>query len=395
MNEVFILGSGFSKAINNEMPLLSDLNKKIEDKIFSENKEGNIYKQLYIDLISSNHFVNFEEILTYLYQNYPWKSEEDRNLGSALYIYLVRIMTEILIKEEEKFTITKENQDIFKFIQYIILNNSHVITFNYDTMLEKITIENFRPYYSEEIKGVTNLNYVNTTESINGIRIFVDFNKKFTSSENKIKVIENNKIIEFYVYDHNLEVRELEDFYTNKMKENYDRGLFNAFKTTYSNNIQNEKFSELDFYFMPFTTLPRRTTTIFGTSIHESYRLYKLHGSTNLYYFKDNISSQIYLAQGHIKLKVDEDLGKKDLIPLIIPPIFDKSIFMNVNAIRTIWTDAKNAIRSADKIYIIGYSIPESDLTVKYLLKSNISDKAQIFLINIDLGMKDRIESYF
>lgn len=394
MNEVFILGSGFSKAIKNEMPLLLELNKRIEEKIFS-NKKENIYKKLYSDFIISNHFSNFEEILTFLYQDYPWKSDEDKNLSSALFIYLVNIMTKIFENEETEFKITDKNDAIKDFIRYLILNNSHVITFNYDTLIEKITMENYRPHYSEVLKGKTGNNYINSAESINGIKIFVDYENKKTDSLNKIKIIENNKIIEFYVFSHDLEIRELEDFFVNVMKDKYDRELYNTFKNTYLNKIQNNKFSLLDFYQMPFTRLTTRTTTVLASSMHDIFRLYKLHGSINWYYFKENVSSQIYLYEGYLGRKNHEAIGKKDLIPLIIPPVFDKSIFMNVIAIRTLWADARDAIKLANEIYIIGYSIPESDLVVKYLLKSNINKKTQIFLINTDIDMHKRVKNYF
>ena len=392
--EVFILGSGFSKAIKNGMPLLSELNKRIEEKIISSKKE-NIYKKLYSDFIISNHFSNFEEILTFLYQDYPWKSDEDKNLSSALYIYLVNIMTKIFENEEIEFKIPNKNNAIKDFIRYLILNNSHVITFNYDTLIEKVTKENFRPHYAEELKGETTNNYINSTESINGIKILIDYENEKTDTQNKIKIIETNKIFEFYVFSHDLGIRELEDYYFNFMKDKYTRELYNTFKNIYLNKIQNDEFSLLDFYQMPFTRLTSRTTIVLGSSIHDIFRLYKLHGSINWYYFKENISSQIYLYEGRLSLKDHEAIGKKDLIPLIIPPIFDKSIFMNVNTIRTLWADAKDAIKSANEIFIIGYSIPESDLTVKYLLKSNINKEAKIFLINIDVDMDKRVKNYF
>ena len=81
----------------------------------------------------------------------------------------------------------------------------------------------------------------------------------------------------------------------------------------------------------------------------------------------------------------------QDLKPIIIPPIVDKSSFMSINSLKLIWESARTALRDANKIFILGYSLPESDLTVKLLLKNFIKENAEILIVDIKRRNDDEI----
>ena len=58
-------------------------------------------------------------------------------------------------------------------------------------------------------------------------------------------------------------------------------------------------------------------------------------------------------------------------MPLIVPPSWDKAQFKEI--LGTIWNEAGREIKEAKRIFIIGYSLPETDLYFKYLLYTTLS----------------------
>lgn len=72
---VCILGTGFSKAIYSEIPLLLELSKEVEKRIKDSERPGykEEYKIVYEKYIGEKNLNNFEDILTYTYSKIPWK----------------------------------------------------------------------------------------------------------------------------------------------------------------------------------------------------------------------------------------------------------------------------------------------------------------------------------
>jgi len=297
MNEIFILGSGFSKAINENMPLTNNLKKDIETKIKSTNTYMNweIYNSL------SKNITDFEELISLLFQNFPWKSEEEQSHFYSIFLTFSKFLA-ILIKEKQESYDYENNPFLEKFINYLRKNQSIIITFNYDTILETAASPTLGPIMSPN-----------------------------------------------------------------------------------------------EYYKMPITKLINRVasggTAKFGEDI---FRLLKLHGSINWYYSGKilNQPAQVYLEIGH-HWKEDEEIAKKDLCPLIIPPVFDKTGFMNLNFINVIWRDAKKYLRNSNRIYIIGYSVPDADLNIKLMLKTCVKKDAEIFLVNTDKSIIRRVRNIF
>ena len=67
--------------------------------------------------------------------------------------------------------------------------------------------------------------------------------------------------------------------------------------------------------------------------------------------------------------------------PVIIPPTWQKE-YINPN-LTEIWLKAEREIQKAKKIFIIGYSLPESDVNVRYLLKKGLYRKEGDVEVNI------------
>lgn len=148
------------------------------------------------------------------------------------------------------------------------------------------------------------------------------------------------------------------------------------------------------FYKQPIVGLSSRLSDAsFGLkSWHNDYKwkelpsIHKLHGSTNWLWSANNPSDTIYCSS-----KNDDENLKKDLSEYIIPPILDKTNFYNHNILKSIWTDAHRCLQEADEIYIIGFSFPVTDLSVKFLFNSVMQNKKpKIYVINTKEALNPR-----
>ena len=108
-----------------------------------------------------------------------------------------------------------------------------------------------------------------------------------------------------------------------------------------------------------------------GTNIPcRALKLYKLHGSVSWYKTHgESNSDPIYGYSGfspglHSREKL---LGDKRRF--IAPPVHDKSTLLSHESMRNLWRQAKNnALAPADNLYVIGYSLPETDMAMRALL---------------------------
>ena len=91
-----ILGAGFSKAFNRNMPTMEDLNQEIR----SDFEDDEVWRSKpYLDSID-----DFELLLSYLGSDQPWKSVAEDHEDKALFSKIKeRLAEEILNKEWEAF----------------------------------------------------------------------------------------------------------------------------------------------------------------------------------------------------------------------------------------------------------------------------------------------------
>jgi len=70
--------------------------------------------------------------------------------------------------------------------------------------------------------------------------------------------------------------------------------------------------------------------------------------------------------------------------PIVVPPTFTKS-YENPFLV-SIWFQAENVLQKATRVYFIGYSMPESDIHIQYLLKKSLfrqdGNSPRIIIIN-------------
>jgi hypothetical protein len=114
-------------------------------------------------------------------------------------------------------------------------------------------------------------------------------------------------------------------------------------------------------------------------------KLLKLHGSLN-WAFCPVCNSIELCREGKISDRIIAEkipCGKDGATqhPLLIPPTWLK-VYDNAHLVK-IWLESEHALRKANTIFFIGYSLPESDFHVRYLLKkslfrSNISPRVVV-----------------
>ena len=112
----------------------------------------------------------------------------------------------------------------------------------------------------------------------------------------------------------------------------------------------------------------------------QTFSLFKLHGSTNWHYSgrRDFFGEPIYYSEVSPwgpSFTEDERVSiqsSRHREPLIIPPVMEKSTFFTNESIRRIWREASMALERATRVFVIGYSLPQSDLGMQFFLKQSL-----------------------
>ncbi len=99
--------------------------------------------------------------------------------------------------------------------------------------------------------------------------------------------------------------------------------------------------------------------------------LFKLHGSLNWLYCPTCIILDITPFEKSVaKLVYESKRCEKcngNVVPIIVPPTFFK--VMSNHFLEQIWYKSDELLRTAKRIIFCGYSFPDADIHIKYLLK--------------------------
>ncbi len=313
--KVFVFGAGFSKDIAN-YPTLEELTEEVLEIIEDEsnvNSEAKEIAEFIIKRVPSGIKNNIEHTLTYLYQEFPWRTEKENLAFKSAYQLIVEKLPGIFDNIARYKKVNKSCDEAQKLIDYCRRYELPIITFNYDTLIE---------YLYLGIKPKSQNNYL--------------------------------------------------DF----------AGLYQ--------------------YPMKLIT-EREPGGVWWGENDDSFPLFKLHGSINWFYSsRDFQGSQIYfspvieaenLRDGSREMKIVwEEMSriskcKTGLLPLIVPPVLDKSIYYVNNIIKVQWEKAMDYLSEANEIYILGYSLPETDLATKFLFQKalfNNSSKLHVIIKDDD-----------
>ncbi len=252
------------------MPLLSDLTRQVKEQLGRR-----LPKQL------TQQDNNVETWLTYLSQPNPWLKDLDILANKAAFLEITQVIVRVIQHEEESLLTQDLPSWLCSVLRYWHNNRSHVITLNYDTIVERAASQ----------------------------------------------VIEANG-------DH--------------VK------LYNIYPQV-------------------IATIRSRKGGLVLDNRLESFQLHKLHGSTNWYYSGvDNFHGEILYYSDVAPWGSDRSWETQsrrmaaDKEALIVPPSFAKAPYFQHETIRYIWNEAGEALRNANRIFVIGYSMPESDLGFRY-----------------------------
>jgi hypothetical protein len=140
-----------------------------------------------------------------------------------------------------------------------------------------------------------------------------------------------------------------------------------------------------------------------GAYVEARFRLFKLHGSINWLYSgsHSHFGETIYhigpYQWWHPALPVPEanvdalDTERAQMewarkkVPLIIPPVAEKVPYFQHEVLQGVWSDAAEALENARRIFCVGYSLPETDLTMRLLLQTrHPQQRVPFYVVNRD-----------
>ena len=304
MSDTFLLGAGFSKAICETMPTMRELYKLLEP--LSGTEDG-FSTQAY-EFASGN----VETLLSYYAIPSPHDDTVEVLLKQRVTALLEKRIGELLQRLEEEGAEHGLNCNGKKLVSQWHEQRSHVLTTNYDTLVERI---------AEQVGYTT---------------------------------------------------------------ESGDRG----------------ELSYSDLYPIPVTiALARDGIAVVASNYPETFTLYKLHGSTTWY--KSMTETNFDPIYGVWHAPLEQSRYRKfiaDKRRFIVPPVYDKSSLLRHESIRSLWGQARNnALQQADKLYVIGYSLPETDAAMHALLwegarssRSASKGKKPLFVVDIDTKVSER-----
>jgi len=309
---LLILGSGFSKAVSDKMPVVRELAQALQKQIKTDPELTALKKPQYQHLLNDP-----EMLLTYLAQDQPWKEPWEAPKEWALFLKISRWLAKYIADCEEQAFKNEIPEWAKRLAKWLHETRTSVITFNYDTIIERICYH-------------------------------------FVETGQKLKC-------------HNL-------------------------------------------YNMPLSLIHLRESGTFWDNWIDTFHLIKLHGSINWFYsgserfpgeqiyFRevDKMSPRDDMIDNYLCFQRDIDRLLFDKVPLIIPPVAEKSRFYANRTIRSLWGKAREYLNQAEEIYCVGYSLPDTDLTTKLLLQTACAGKIKtVYIVNNDVkGKEDLVRRY-
>jgi len=172
---------------------------------------------------------------------------------------------------------------------------------------------------------------------------------------------------------------------------NYDLLIDNAIEYT---SFQGRNAHALPDYGVEFTPEPHSNNLLFP----KSNLLLKLHGSLNWLYCPTCGTLQIFPHQKitfglegsprHTRCSECRELR----VSTIIPPTFFK--VMSNFYLQQIWKRAEEELKQASRIIFCGYSFPDADMHIKYLLKraevNRLGEAPKVFIVNEPDGKEEQ-----
>jgi hypothetical protein len=162
----------------------------------------------------------------------------------------------------------------------------------------------------------------------------------------------------------------------------------------------------LQLYPAPVTPLSTRSAAVLGgRRPSEGLELMKLHGSLSWLYsgpgsppgdiiYDKDIRGGGWNVDGILPRNDDAEFLAVDREPMIVPPAAVKSAYYNNRTLQALWRSAGDALKDAEELVIMGFSLPQSDQLVRAMLCTSLADSAGI--VPVDFGdVLPRVRSAF
>lgn len=156
---------------------------------------------------------------------------------------------------------------------------------------------------------------------------------------------------------------------------NYDLVLENLLAQ--SLNYPNHDFDPI----YTIKTMDNSNTNFFNNDARDYWRksikLYKLHGSINWLYDPD-FQNGVRIVSSHTLPEY-----RQGLQCLIVPPTMLKNFELKTKLLDFQWHVFKEKLAQTTKLYIIGYSIPFTDVATRFVLQTQLNPECEIFIITL------------
>ena len=154
--------------------------------------------------------------------------------------------------------------------------------------------------------------------------------------------------------------------------------------------------------------ISRSGAGLWGSDVLRTFRLLKLHGSVNWHYSGREVfyGETIFFSDvpefgptadeaAHDATTAELRDMTADKETLLIPPVSEKTTYFNNETVRALWKDAAAALQGAAAFYIVGYSLPISDLGMRFFLAGNSPDvDSPIHVVDIDTNVLERYRKF-
>ena len=284
----------------------------------------------------------------------------------------------ILPKNKER----KMNKELIKFFKdlfFIDVVNEDVEKINFPTFEEVLGVLDLADQRLESFKNYKSESYNSNNTSIYDIRQSLimltayALNNADKSSNNYHKLLLSNLIKENLIED------------VNFISANYDIHIDNAIASLHDE----KKYPVMLDYGVDFTNFDLNKDS-WKRPTEPSIKLYKIHGSLNWLYCPicNNLTLTPY--EGGV-MRIIENISQakclecgETTVPIIVPPTYFKN--MSNIFLSSVWGKSERLLRDSDIVVFCGYSFPEADMHIKYLLKrvqtSRKKDSLKIIVVN-------------